>query len=138
MSVSDLWSWTTDTPADCRIILIFGSIWFALYYVDQYRRWGTLSIGVWFIGFDFFLKIVVMYPFAKSPENILDVGQSLAAVQTYVDEALRISAIGVVVMMVGMFFSMPRNHGRNFPVLDRLYLHTFGWLDYSDRCDHRV
>ena len=121
MNLADLLAWTRETPADCLVILAFGTVWFSLYYVDQFRRWGTLSIGAWFLGFDFFLKIVVMYPFAKSPENVIDVARSLSAVQAHVDEALRISAVGVVSMMAGMLVSGQRGDAGGFRVLDRLH-----------------
>jgi oligosaccharide repeat unit polymerase len=113
-------------------MLFFGTVWFAFYYVDQYRRWGTLSIGAWLIGFDFFLKIIVMYPFAKSPENIVDVGRSLAAVQAHVDEAFRISVVGVLAMMLGMAVAPPIRNHRSGPVLDRLYrILLHGWVTRS-------
>ena len=69
--------WIDQTPSDCLVILIVGSVWFATYYVVQYRQWGAISLGVWIFGYDFFLKIIVMYPFAQSAENRIAVGSSL-------------------------------------------------------------
>ena len=104
MNPGGAWGWVQETPPDCLIILIFGTIWFIIYYADQFKRWGTLSIGAWLIGFDFYLKIIFMYPFAYSKENIHDVAQKFYIILAHLDQALRISAVGALAMMFGPTF----------------------------------
>ena len=121
MNPGGAWGWVQETPPDCLIILIFGTIWFIIYYADQFKRWGTLSIGAWLIGFDFYLKIIFMYPFAYSKENMHDVAQKFYIILAHLDQALRISAVGALAMMFGMLISGARQSDKVSKILDSLH-----------------
>ena len=117
MNLQDIFAWFDDTPPDCLLILVLGTLWFALYYRVQYRKWGVLSLGVWIIGFDFFLKTIFMYPFARSPENLTVVSSHYAAILSNTDRALRISALGILSMLIGALAVAPSMPSRRIPLL---------------------
>lgn len=121
MTPKGAWDWVQQTPPDCLIILIFGTIWFVIYYADQFRRWGTLSIGAWLIGFDYYLKIILMYPFAYSRENMHDVAQKFHIILAHLDQALRISAAGALAMLFGILISGTRRTDKVSRILDSLH-----------------
>ncbi len=99
------WGWVAETPATSLAILGFGTLWFILYYIDQYRRWGVLSMGAWIFGFDFYAKIVLLYPFARAPDNVIAVAHRMPLILAELDNALFISAAGVLAMIFGLLAS---------------------------------
>lgn len=84
------------------LILASGAIAFLVFWCLDYRRWGALSFAGFLFGFQYFLKIVVLYPFAWSDNNIAAVGQSFGAILEHLDLALYLTAGGVVAMICGM------------------------------------
>lgn len=118
------WDWLGQTPAESVLILAAGTLAFAAYYAREYRRWGVLSVGSWILGFDFYVKIVLMYPFALSPENILAVGNDFPVILSHLDQALHITAAGVAAMACGMVLSRATaavpHDGWAPPLIDRL------------------
>ncbi len=122
MILQAILTWVGETPIDCLLIVLFGSLWFIIYYIHQYRHWGLLSLGTWIIGFDFYLKIIFMYPFGRSPENMIAVANRLPVILNYLDWALRISAIGVISMLIGALGIAPYvTLGRRSLGLDHLH-----------------
>jgi hypothetical protein len=118
----DILAWLGETPPDCILILVLGTVWFILYYIIQFRKWGVLSLGTWIVGFDFFLKTIFMYLFARSPENIVSVSSHYGAILGDMDRALRISALGILSMLIGALVVAPAMPSRRLPLLlDRVH-----------------
>jgi oligosaccharide repeat unit polymerase len=131
MTAQEILEWIAETPPDCLLILLFGTLWFIIYYVIQYRQWGTVSLGTWIIGFDFYLKTIFMYMFARSPENMVAVGRHFPAILANLDRALRISAVGILSMLFGALAVAPSLASRRLPkMLDGLHqILLKGWCN---------
>ncbi len=84
------------------LILAICTLAFALFYLRDYRRWGALSFASYFFGFYFFLKIVVMYPFAWSAHNIVATSRHFEAILAYIDTAFYLTLTGFVCMVIGI------------------------------------
>lgn len=87
------------------LILAICTIAFVLFYVRDYRRWGALSFASYFFGFNFFLKIVVMYPFAWSAHNIVSTTRHFEAILANIDTALYLTLTGFVCMVIGILIA---------------------------------
>ena len=84
------------------LILAVGAMAFLVFWCFDYRRWGALSFASYLFGFNYFLKIVVLYPFAWSDNNIDAVSQFFDAILEHLDLALYLTAGGVVAMLCGL------------------------------------
>jgi oligosaccharide repeat unit polymerase len=84
------------------LILATGAIAFLVFWCFDYRRWGALSLASFIFGFNYFLKIVVLYPFAWSDNNIVAVGQFFNGILDHLNLALYLTAGGVVAMLCGL------------------------------------
>ena len=83
-------------------ILAVGALAFLVFWLFDYRRWGALSFASYLFGFNYFLKIVILFPFAWSDNNMAATGQYFGAILEHLDLALYLTAGGVVAMLCGM------------------------------------
>ena len=84
------------------MILSSGAVGFLIFWFLDYRRWGALSFASYLFGFNYFLKIVVLFPFAWSDNNIVATSQFFGGIMGHLDLALYLTAGGVVAMLCGM------------------------------------
>lgn len=84
------------------LILATGAIGFLAFWCLDYRRWGALSVASFIFGFNYFLKIVVLYPFAWSDNNIVAVSQFFNGILEHLDLALYLTAAGTAAMLCGL------------------------------------
>jgi hypothetical protein len=96
------------------LLLAVCTLAFVIFYWRDYRRWGALSFASYFFGFNFFLKIVVMYPFAWSAHNIVATSRHFEAILAHIDTALYLTLIGFVCMVIGILVA--RVVGRRPPI----------------------
>jgi oligosaccharide repeat unit polymerase len=89
-------------PAESWLILAVALAAFLGFYVLDFRRWGALSFASYFFGFNYLLKIVVMYPFAWSAHNIVATNRHFEAILAHLDTALQLTAAGFVFMVCGI------------------------------------
>lgn len=109
------------------LILAVCTLLFAIFYVRDYRRWGALSFASYFFGFNFFLKIVLMYPFAWSAHNVVATSRNFEAILAYIDTALYLTLAGFACMLCGILVA--RVVGRNAPWGCRVVysIVAYGW-----------
>ena len=67
------------------LILATGAIGFLVFWCLDYRRWGALSFASYLFGFQYFLKVVVLFPFAWSDNNIVSTGQFFGRILEHLD-----------------------------------------------------
>jgi len=84
------------------LIVATGAVGFLVFWCLDYRRWGALSVASFIFGFNYFLKIVVLYPFAWSDNNIVAVSQYFNGILEHLDLALYLTAAGTVAMLCGL------------------------------------
>jgi oligosaccharide repeat unit polymerase len=84
------------------LILASGAIVFVIFWCLDYRRWGALSFAGYLFGFNYFLKIVVLFPFAWSDNNIVATSQFFGGILEHLDLALYLTAAGVAAMLCGL------------------------------------
>jgi oligosaccharide repeat unit polymerase len=84
------------------LILATGAVAFLVFWCIDYRRWGALSFADYLFGFHYFLKIVVLFPFAWSDNNIVATSQFFGGILEHLDLALYLTAGGVVAMLCGL------------------------------------
>ncbi|MEJ0069786.1 MAG: hypothetical protein WDO24_14825 [Pseudomonadota bacterium] len=97
-----VWLPVEKIPALNWLVLACATLAFVVFYVRDYAEWGWLSFNSFFFGFNYFLKIVVMYPFALSANNIEAIGRSFEAVLENLDRAFYITLFGFLLMLTGM------------------------------------
>jgi oligosaccharide repeat unit polymerase len=100
--IDAVWLPIAQIPAFNWLVLACATLAFVVFYARDYAAWGWLSFNSFFFGFNFFLKIVVMYPFALSANNLQALGRSFEAVLENLDHALYITLFGFAVMLCGM------------------------------------
>jgi len=83
-------------------ILGGGAMVFLIFYVIDFSRWGALSFASYLFGFNYLLKIVVMFPFAWSDNNKQATGQFFSAILDHLDLALYLTTAGVISMLCGV------------------------------------
>lgn len=76
---------------------------FAVFYACDFRRWGILSFASFFFGFNYFLKIVVMYPFAWSPGNIAATRGAYEGILAHLGMAFHLTLVGFCCLLLGIF-----------------------------------
>jgi oligosaccharide repeat unit polymerase len=83
-------------------ILAIGVLAFLTFWILDFRRWGALSFASYLFGFNYLLKIIVMFPFAWSDNNRIATGQFFGVILNHLDLALYLTATGVVAMLCGL------------------------------------
>lgn len=99
----DPWLVLGRIPFENWLILAICTAAFIGFYILDYRRWGCLSFASYFFGFNFFLKIVVMYPFAWSAHNIAATTRHFEAILAHIDTAFFLTLTGFGFMLCGIF-----------------------------------
>lgn len=99
----DPWLVLGRIPVENWLVLAVCTVAFVGFYVLDYRRWGCLSFGSYFFGFNYFLKIVVMYPFAWSAHNIVATTSHFEEILVQLDRAFYLTLIGFGFMLCGIF-----------------------------------
>lgn len=98
----DLWRLAERIDPLNWLILAACTAAFVGFYILDFRRWGCLSFNSYFFGFNFFLKIVVMYPFAWSAYNIVATNRHFEAILVHIDTALYLTLAGFCCMLCGI------------------------------------
>jgi hypothetical protein len=83
-------------------ILGAGALAFLIFWIVDFRRWGALSFASYLFGFNYFLKMVVMFPFAWSDNNRIATGQFFGVILDHLDLALYLTATGVASILCGL------------------------------------
>jgi oligosaccharide repeat unit polymerase len=84
------------------LILASGAVAFLVFWCLDYRRWGALSFASFLFGFNYFLKIVVLFPFAWSDNNLVATGQFFTGILEHLDLSLYLTAAGTAAMLCGV------------------------------------
>ncbi|MBB6253671.1 O-antigen polymerase [Nitrospirillum iridis] len=98
----DIWRILGRIPTVNWLILAVCAVAFLGFYVLDYRKWGCLSFASYFFGFNYFLKVVVMYPFAWSANNVLATDRHFESILVHLDKALYITIGGFICMLSGI------------------------------------
>ncbi|MDE1149991.1 MAG: oligosaccharide repeat unit polymerase [Azospirillaceae bacterium] len=123
----DIWQILGRIPFGNWLLLAVCAAAFIGFYVLDYRKWGCLSFASYFFGFNYLLKIIVMYPFAWSANNILATSRHFESIVVHIDKALYITIGGFVCMVLGILAARVLN--RRQPAGCELIYHTLarGW-----------
>jgi oligosaccharide repeat unit polymerase len=107
----DIWQILARISAFNWLILSACTAAFLGFYVLDYRRWGCLSFNSYFFGFNYFLKVVVMYPLAWSANNIMATSRHFESILIHLDQALLITLGGFCFMLLGIVAARVITHG---------------------------
>lgn len=107
----DPWLVLGRIPLENWLVLAACTAAFLGFYVLDYRRWGALSFASYFFGFNYFLKIVVMYPFAWSAHNIAATTRHFEAILAHIDTAFYLTLTGFGFMLCGIFVARVISRG---------------------------
>lgn len=99
----DPWLVLGRIPLENWLVLAACTAAFIGFYILDYRRWGALSFASYFFAFNYFLKIVVMYPFAWSAHNIAATTRHFEAILAHIDTAFYLTLTGFGFMLCGIF-----------------------------------
>ena len=102
MKYNDIWIPLDFIPVIDWALLVTLAFAFAIFYVVDYRNWGSVSFNSYFFGFNFFLKVVILFPFAWSANNIVATGRNFDNIAKHLDLAFYLTLAGFVAMIVGI------------------------------------
>jgi oligosaccharide repeat unit polymerase len=102
MKYSDPWIPFDTIPAVDWAILIMSTLAFVIFYIFDYKKWGSLSFNSYFFGFNYFLKVVFLFPFAWSANNIIATGRNFDRIAGHLDLSFYLTLTGFVAMIVGI------------------------------------